>query len=74
MREIAEHIGGAFGQLNGPALRLPMPATLFVLTRAFMGTIRSAALADLPLLGTAKFENALFTIAWSLLIREDDAR
>lgn len=74
MREIAEHIGVALVQLDDPALRPPTPATLFVLTRAVMGTIRSAALEDSPLLGTAEFEDALVTMAWSVLRREDAPR
>lgn len=67
MREVAEHIGIALARLDDPRLRRPNTATLFVMTRAVMGTIRSASLEDSPLLGTPEFEDELCRMAWSLL-------
>ncbi|WP_432239789.1 TetR/AcrR family transcriptional regulator [Herbaspirillum robiniae] len=67
MREGAEHIAVALAQMEGPDLRPPNAATLFVLTRAVMGAIRSASLEESPLLGTRKFEDELVGLAWGML-------
>jgi AcrR family transcriptional regulator len=44
------------------------PATLFVVTRAVMGTIRSASLERSALLGSREFEEELVKLALGLLI------
>ncbi len=67
MREGAEHIALALSQLQSPALRVPTVATIFVLTRAVMGTIRSASLENSPLLGTKEFEDELVRMVWGML-------
>lgn len=67
MREGAEHIAVALAQMEGPGLRPPNAATLFVLTRAVMGAIRSASLEESPLLGTRQFEDELVGLAWGML-------
>ncbi|VVE34148.1 TetR family transcriptional regulator [Pandoraea terrae] len=67
MREAAEHIAVATSRLDSPALRAPTAATIFVLTRAVMGTLRSAALEDSPLLGTPEFEDELVRLVWGVL-------
>lgn len=67
MREGAEHIAVAMAQVDSPALRVPTAATIFVLTRAVMGTIRSASLEESPLLGTRQFEDELVRLAWGML-------
>lgn len=67
MREGAEHIAVALAQIESPALRAPNAATMFVLTRAVMGVIRSASLEESPLLGTRQFEDELVSLAWGML-------
>lgn len=67
MREGAEHIAMALSQLNSPHMRTPGAATVFVLTRAVMGVIRSASLEESPLLGTQELEDELFLLTWGLL-------
>ncbi len=67
LRESAEHIAVALSQLQDPSLRPPTPAMIFVVTRAVMGTIRSAALEESPLLDTPAFEDELVRLAWGLI-------
>lgn len=67
LREAAEHIAVAMSRLDSSAIRPPNAATVFVLTRAVMGTLRSAALEDSPLLGTQDFEDELYRMCWGLL-------
>ncbi|VVE54862.1 TetR/AcrR family transcriptional regulator [Pandoraea fibrosis] len=67
MREAAEHIAVAMSRRDAPEMRPPTAATVFVLTRAVMGTLRSAALEDSPLLGTPEFEDELYRLCWGLL-------
>ncbi|AJC16463.1 TetR/AcrR family transcriptional regulator [Pandoraea sputorum] len=67
MREAAEHIAVAMSRRDAPGMRPPTTATVFVLTRAFMGTLRSAVLEDSPLLGTPEFEDELYRLCWGLL-------
>ncbi|VVD86830.1 TetR/AcrR family transcriptional regulator [Pandoraea anhela] len=67
MREAAEHIAVAMARRDAPEMRKPTAATVFVLTRAFMGTLRSAVLEDSPLLGTPEFEDELYRLCWGLL-------
>ncbi|MCZ2497603.1 TetR family transcriptional regulator [Xylophilus sp. Kf1] len=75
LREGAERHALALAQLvaardaagEAVGVRSPQPAMMFVMTRAVMGTIRSACLEDSPLLGTAAFEDELVTLAWGML-------
>jgi AcrR family transcriptional regulator len=67
LREGAERNAIALGQLNGGGLRTPTPVMMFVITRAVIGTIRSASLEDSPLLGTPAFEDELVRMVWGLL-------
>ena len=67
MREGAEHIAIALSQLHSPLMRTPSAVTLFILTRAVMGTIRSASLEDSALLGTPEFEDELVRLVWGML-------
>ncbi len=46
------------------------PATLFVVTRAVMGAIRSASLEKSPLLGSPEFEAELVRMAWGMITQE----
>lgn len=45
----------------------PSPAQLFVLTRAFMGTVRAASLERTPLLDSPELEDALVQLCMALL-------
>lgn len=47
----------------------PTPVQLFVLTRAFMGTVRAASLERSPLLDSAELEDALVQLCLALLPR-----
>jgi AcrR family transcriptional regulator len=47
------------------------PATMFVLTRAVMGAIRSASLERSSLLGSNEFENELVKLCLGLLIEQE---
>ncbi|KAF1048632.1 MAG: putative HTH-type transcriptional regulator [Herbaspirillum frisingense] len=67
MREGAEHISVALARMEGSGLRPANAATLFVLTRAVMGVIRSASLEESPLLGTRQFEDELVGLVVGML-------
>ncbi|ASU41469.1 TetR family transcriptional regulator [Herbaspirillum sp. meg3] len=67
LREGAEHIALALSQLQSPAMRTPNAASIFILTRAVMGTLRSASLENSPLLGTQLFEDELVILVWGIL-------
>jgi AcrR family transcriptional regulator len=45
------------------------PVTLFVMSRAVIGAVRSAALERSPLLGMQEFEEELVRLAWSMLAK-----
>ena len=49
----------------------PTPAQLFVLTRAFMGTVRSASLEQSPLLESPELEEALVQLSLAFLLPRD---
>ncbi len=67
MREGAEHVAVALAQVDAPGFRAPSAASMFVLTRAVMGVIRSASLEESPLLGTRQFEDELVRLALGML-------
>lgn len=71
LREGAERHALALSQLvesgHAVGVRPPHPAMIFVVTRAVMGTIRSACLEDSSLLGTPLFEDELVRLAWGML-------
>jgi len=71
LREGAERNALALAQLveagHAVGVRPPHPAMIFVVTRAVMGTIRSACLEDSSLLGSAAFEDELVRLAWGML-------
>jgi len=71
LRDGAERNAVALSQLlqatGEPGVRPPDPVMMFVVTRAMMGAIRSAALEDSALLGTPAFEAELLRLAWGLL-------
>ncbi len=49
-----------------PKLRM-QPATLFAVTRAVSGVIRSASLEEFPLIASPEFEAGLVKLAWGML-------
>jgi AcrR family transcriptional regulator len=70
VRQVADRLAIFFERIDHPALHIPSPAQLFVLTRSVIGTLRSASLEKSPLLGSPAFEEALVQMAWSLLARQ----
>lgn len=52
VKSMSELLSMYLAQQGHPALRLPSPAEMFVLTRAVLGVVRSASLEGSPLLGS----------------------
>ena len=73
VRQVADRLAIFFERIAHPALQLPSTAQMFVLTRAVIGTLRSASLEKSPLLGSPAFEDALTQMAWALLAKPDQA-
>ncbi len=73
VRQVADRLAIFFERIAHPALQLPTSAQMFVLTRAVIGTLRSASLEKSPLLGSPAFEDALTQMVWALLVRSDQA-
>lgn len=72
LRETAERIAISMQRIDHPNLRPPTPAMMFVVTRAVIGTIRSASLEKSPLLGSIEFEDELVRLAWGMLSQSGD--
>jgi AcrR family transcriptional regulator len=70
LREASERLSMHLQRMNHPRVRQPMPAMLFVLTRALAGIVRSAALEASPLLGTEAFEDELVNLCWGILAKD----
>lgn len=70
MREASERIALHLQRMNHPLIRPATPTMTFVLTRLLAGTVRSAALEESPLLGTAAFENDLANACWGVMALE----
>ncbi len=60
MDDAADRIRSALTRLGDPALPVPDDATLFLLTRAVVGAVRSAAVEEHAMLDDPRFEDALF--------------
>jgi len=69
MNDGAERIRAALVRLDDPSLPVPDDATLFVLSRAVMGTVRAAAVEEHPLLDDPAFEDALIRMVWGMVHR-----
>jgi len=69
MDDGAERIRSALVRLNDPELQLPDEPTLYMLTRAVIGAVRSAAVEESAMLDDPRFEEALFRMVWGLLHR-----
>jgi len=69
MDDGAERIRGAIERLDDPALPVPDAPTLYMLTRAVIGAVRSAAVEESTMLDDPRFEEALFRMVWGLVHR-----
>lgn len=65
----SEHALPDAGQASAQRLNTS-PVTLFVVTRAVLGTVRSASLERSPLLGMPEFEDELVRMAWRVLVSD----
>lgn len=70
MREASERIALHLHRMSHPSIRPPTPTMTFVLTHLLAGTVRSAALEESPLLGTAAFEDDLVNACWGVMALE----
>ncbi len=73
LRTASERIGAQLQALGMPALRVPAPAQMFVVTRALFGVVRTASLERSPLLGSPALEDELVRLCWGMLLRGPDA-
>jgi AcrR family transcriptional regulator len=69
MDDGAERIRSALARLADPELPVPDEPTLYMLTRAVIGAVRSAAVEESAMLDDPRFEEALFRMVWGLVHR-----
>src|ERR1700754_3524193 len=69
MDDGAERIRAALERLGDPQLPVPDAPTLYMLTRAVIGAVRSAAVEESAMLDDPRFEEALFRMVWGLVHR-----
>ena len=69
MDDGAERIRSALARLDDPDLLMPDEPTLYMLTRAVIGAVRSAAVEESAMLDDPRFEEALFRMVWGVLHR-----
>ena len=69
MDDGAGRIRSALQRLDDPELPVPDEPTLYMLTRAVIGAVRSAAVEESAMLDDPRFEDALFRMVWGLLHR-----
>ncbi|MEP6502941.1 MAG: helix-turn-helix domain-containing protein [Betaproteobacteria bacterium] len=69
MDDGAQRVRSALVRLNDPTLPAPDDATLYLLTRAVIGAVRSAAVEEHAMLDDPRFEDALFRMVWGLMHR-----
>ena len=72
MDDGAERIRAALVRLGAPELPVPDEPTLYMLTRAVIGAVRSAAVEESDMLDDPRFEEALFRMVWGLVHRPVD--
>lgn len=65
--EGTRRLHSAIVRLNSPVLPVPSEARLFVITRGILGSLRSAAQEDSPLLNDPAFERELVDLVWQRL-------
>jgi AcrR family transcriptional regulator len=73
MDDGAERIRSALARLADPQLPVPDAPTLYMLTRAVVGAVRSAAVEESAMLDDPRFEEALFRMVWGLVHRPPPA-
>ena len=73
MDDGAERIRSCLARLDDPQLPVPDAPTLYMLTRAVIGAVRSAAVEESAMLDDPRFEEALFRMVWGLLSRPPTA-
>ena len=69
MDDGAERIRSALARIDDPELPVPDEPTLYMLTRAVIGAVRSAAVEESAMLDDPRFEEALFRMVWGLVHR-----
>ena len=69
MDDGAERIRSALARLDDPELPVPDEPTLYMLTRAVIGAVRSAAVEESTMLDDPRFEEALVRMVWGLVHR-----
>jgi AcrR family transcriptional regulator len=69
MDEGAERVRSCLARLDDPDVPVPDAPTLYMLTRAVVGAVRSAAVEESAMLDDPRFEQALFRMVWGLLHR-----
>ena len=67
VRQVSDRLALFFERIDHPQLRTLGTAQLFVLTRAVIGTLRSASLEKSPLLQSPALEEALLDLVWALI-------
>ena len=70
MDDAGQRIRAAAVRLADPRLPVPDDATLFLVTRAVLGAVRSAAVEEHAMLDDPRFEDALFRMTWGLLCED----
>jgi AcrR family transcriptional regulator len=73
MDDGAERVRSCLARLDDPELPVPDAPTLYMLTRAVIGAVRSAAVEESAMLDDPRFEEALFRMVWGLLSRPPTA-
>lgn len=74
VREVSEQLAQQVQRLGAPRWPVPSPARLFVLTRGFVGVVRSALLEGSPLVGTQALEDELVQLCVRALAGEPAAK
>ena len=69
MDDGAQRITACLTRLDDPHLPVPDDATMFLLTRAVIGAVRSAAVEEHAMLDDPRFEDALLRMVWALVWR-----
>ena len=69
MDDGAQRIRAGIARLDDPELPVPDEPTLYMLTRAVIGAVRSAAVEESAMLDDPRFEEALFRMVWGLVHR-----
>src|SRR6201996_3817357 len=69
MDDGAQRTPAGIARLGDPELPVPDEPTLYMLTRAVIGAVRSAAVEESAMLDDPRFEEELFRVVWGLVHR-----